>query len=291
MKRFLCVWLPLLACTALIGLLNAPGSVLLAQATTAQGWSVLGRPRAQLHSLTSDYPPALRLLATLSPTPESGLRIHGTVRLAYAAGPGVPSVQIFLGVANPSGGQVVAQTDAQGDYDQGAYTPLSNPENITVHAELPGYNLEPQQYNWEKDRITGMEDRALDFVASPLATTCSTPAPVPNRLFLPTIPYQTADSTILFDIGVALFERTQGLITVVGPAGMVSRKGTLSLSDRVSIEVPLLPDTTNYFTVYGQFDYGPGCTYITSTQFDEYGHGPLRTVQQDGIPTPTAKRP
>ena len=30
-----------------------------------------------------------------------------------------------------------------------------------------------------------------------------------------------------------------------GPAGMVSRKGTLSLSDSVNIEIPLVPDTTN----------------------------------------------
>ena len=43
-------------------------------------------------------------IAAATPTPSLGLRIHGTVHLAFDAGPGVPSVEIYRGYAGPGVG-------------------------------------------------------------------------------------------------------------------------------------------------------------------------------------------
>ena len=212
--------------------------------------------------------------AAQTTTPDSGLRIHGTVHLAFDGGPGLPGVDITRGYAGP--GPVAAQTDADGNY-QSSYSHLSNSERVIVYAELAGYTLDPHQVEWEQDAHE-LTDKTVNFVARPLVTTCSTPAPLPKRIVIfPFYNTDTTESSAYFDLSIGMGGQgveSKGLLSVVGPAAIVS---------------PLMPLTANFFTVYGQFDYGPGCSYITSTQFDSYGR--LLRINQKGIsPTgaPTA---
>ena len=175
--------------------------------------------------------------AAQTATPDSGLRIRGTVRLAFDSG-GIPGVGINLGYAGP--GSVAARTHADGNY-QSSYSHLSNSERVFVYAELAGYTLDPQQIEWEQDAYA-LTDMTLNFVARPLATTCSTPAPLPKRLVVN--PYYDTDATnssAYFDLSLGRGGQgveSKGLQSVVGPAAIVSQSATLSIFSGFRIEIP-----------------------------------------------------
>ncbi len=108
-------------------------------------------------------------LPAISPTP--GIVLHGYVRLAN--GSGLANVSICRDFASYPG-VLIATTDSSG-YFQSNFTFIPGDEMIGVWAIQPGYTFAPPAYRWR--HYYGLEDRGLDFRATPSTATEMPPAP------------------------------------------------------------------------------------------------------------------
>lgn len=100
---------------------------------------------------------------TPSPTPVTGLSIHGRVT---KDGIGLPNVNIYRTFASYPG-QVVATTDANGYY-QSDFWYIPGDEMVTVWAVQEGYVFNPPTYYWR--HYHSREDATLNFTASSAVT-------------------------------------------------------------------------------------------------------------------------
>ncbi len=104
-------------------------------------------------------------------TQTPGLVVSGYVLLQD--GTGLAGVTICRNFASYNG-TVVATTDADGFF-RSDFAFVPGDEMVGVWPLAPGYTFDPPSYSWR--HYFGLEERPLDFVASPGSTTATPPAP------------------------------------------------------------------------------------------------------------------
>ncbi len=114
-------------------------------------------------------PPTTAVPVTQTP----GIVLSGYVKLQD--GTGLAGVTICRNFASYNG-VVIATTDAEGFF-RSDFAFVPGDEMIGVWPLAPGYTFDPPSYRWR--HYFGLEERPLDFVASPGSTTATPPAPCP----------------------------------------------------------------------------------------------------------------
>ncbi len=113
--------------------------------------------------------PATPVAPQLTPTP--GILLRGRVLLGD--GSGLANVSICRNFASYPG-TVIATTDQAGNY-QAAFAFIPGDEMVGVWANAAGYTFDPPAFRWR--HYFGLEDRSLDFRATPASSTAVPPAP------------------------------------------------------------------------------------------------------------------
>ncbi len=122
-------------------------------------------------TLTSTPPPSLTPTLVLPLTPTPGLVLRG--RVHRADGSGLAGVAICRNYASYPG-VIVATTGADGTF-QSDFAFIPGDEMVGVWPVAAGYNFDPPSLRWR--HYYGVEDRILDFVASPASATAVPPGP------------------------------------------------------------------------------------------------------------------
>ena len=126
---------------------------------------------------------------------------------------------------------------------------------------------------------------------SPLAPTpsptrgCGLPA-TPEPLWVD--PVVSPTNLLTQNIAVTLGRGRE--ISITSNAGTVMQRGEFSLTQPVTLQVPLAPDTLNELLVTAKIEYEPNCFYMLQTRVDRLGQ-PLIIAQTNsavGKPTPAA---
>jgi hypothetical protein len=88
-------------------------------------------------------------------------------------GSGLAGVKICRNFASYNG-VVIATTDPTGFF-RSDFVFIPGEEVVNVWAQAPAYTFDPPFYSWH--HYYGLEERPLDFMASPGETTATPPAP------------------------------------------------------------------------------------------------------------------